>query len=157
MNPSAASFADPAAWFPRLLRLLDRQIDLAARLDELSQQQTELVAAGDGPGVLDILVRRQPLVDELVAVAGELEPFTRAMGELLPRLAAPERADIIARIARVDELLSTINARDEADGHSLQQQRHKLGQELADLSKTRPALNAYSQPHSAPAFQDRVG
>lgn len=151
-------FGPPERWLPRLLRLLDRQLALCAGLDSMSERQSELVATGDGPAVLEVLVARQPLVDELVSVAGELEPFVRTMGALIPALAAGDRAEVIGRIGRIDEHLSTISARDEADGESLRVQRERAGRELAELSRGRSALSAYGDvPPQGPAFQDRQG
>jgi hypothetical protein len=155
----AGVLGEPGKWLPRLLRLLDGQVELAGALDRLSQRQTDLLGSGDVAGVLVILGERQPIVDRLVATAAELEPFIRRMGELLPGLAAPERAEVVSRVARIDELLGAVGARDEADGAALAAQRQRVGQELAELSKGGTALRAYGGEAGpvGPAFQDHQG
>jgi hypothetical protein len=152
----ALSTGDPNLWAPRLGRILDRQRDLYATLDGLARSQSERIEADDSDGLLDVLSRRQAVVDQVVALNDELTPFARRWEELAPRLSAPHRESLRRKFDEVTRLVQSIQQRDEADRRALESRRDAVGSELEGLARVRGAAAAYGKPPtSGPLYQDR--
>lgn len=151
--------APPEQWVPRLSRLLHRQHDSARRLDELSIRQSAAIEAEDTDDLLRIVEDREPVVETMVAINRELEPFARRSGGLFAGLNAAQRADLEQQVAAVDSLLARVNERDRDDREKLEIARSVIAAELAATRAGRGAVAAYGKPTPTPGarFQDRQG
>jgi hypothetical protein len=151
---------DADAWAPRLVSVLDTQLELYQALDTLGQRQSELIANGETDALLTVLGKRQTIVDQVTKLNGALEPFTNAWPRLLKTLPGQHREAISGRLGRLDELVTRINERDEADREALAGRRAEVAKELGDTGRQRSAASAYArqsqQPHT-PRYQDREG
>ena len=147
---------EPALWLPRLTRVIDDQLVLAQRLDEMSRRQHALALEGDVPAILSVLADREPVVAQMTALALQFEPFAGRLGMLSARLEPADREALIERITRLDALVAGINERDEADRRTLERRRIEIGAELVGLGKGREAVSAYGTSRTPGAmFQDR--
>lgn len=152
--------ADPDVWAPRLARLLERQRALYEDLDALSRTQGPLIASEQTDALLEVLARRQGLVDQLTLVNQDIAPFSSDWARLSASLSDHHRATIRERFEAVAALASAITARDEEHRRALEARRADIGAELAGLSRARGAVAAYGSGRSAgaaPRFQDREG
>lgn len=147
---------DPNLWAPRLGRILDRQRDLYASLEGLARTQSERIEADDSDGLLDVLSRRQAVVDQVVLLNDELTPFAKRWEELAPRLPAAHRDSLRRKFDEVSRLVQSIQHRDEADRRALEARRDAVGSELEGLARVRGAAAAYGKPPAnGPLYQDR--
>lgn len=170
----AGPHAEPQRWLPRLLKGLDEQLSAAAALEAMSVRQHALLAEGRVDEAMPILAEREPLVDTVTRLAGELEPFTRELGSMLSHLGAGDRAAVIDRVERLDAMVEGINARDAEDARRLDALRDGIAAELAAVQRGRGAMAAYGAAagegagglgaaggeHAGgggPRFQDREG
>ena len=156
----ATGLADPEVWAPRLVRLLERQRALYADLDALSQTQGPLIASDQTDRLLEVLARRQGLIDELSTLNQEIAPFTGDWARLSGGLSDPHRLAIRERFEAVSALAASIASRDEEHRRALEARRAGIGSELAGLARARGAAAAYSGSASAsptPRYQDREG
>lgn len=153
---SAADIDSPAAG-ARLERLFGEQVGLCERLWELAQRQGELVASQQSDAVLGVLAERQVLVDAIVELSSQLEPFRRSWDRVRAGLDAERRERVRVLTERIDELLGLIDARDRADSELLSQRRASATDGLTTVRQGRGALSAYSSGSgvSAPRYQDR--
>lgn len=150
--------ADPNLWAPRLARILDRQRDLYVELEGLSRTQGEFIETDDSDGLMDVLARRQAIVDQVVALNDELAPFARRWEELAPRLPAAHREALRTRFDDVARLVESIQQRDDADRRALESRRASVGSELEGLARARGAAAAYAKRNpGGPMYQDRTG
>ncbi|MCW5765818.1 MAG: flagellar export chaperone FlgN [Phycisphaeraceae bacterium] len=155
---------DPNRWGPRLLRLLDEQVESARKLAALAAEQGEAVALGDIEALARVLGEREPVVAALTESAGRIEPFVRTMGGMASVAAgvpAVLRQGLEARVRELDALLEEIGRRDEADALALGRNRERLALQLSEINGGRAAIAAYGkQPEGeggGAAFQDRAG
>lgn len=154
--------ANPEVWAPRLVRVLDRQVELYGELEKLSSRQSDLVQGDEPDALLDLLARRQVIVEQVTHLNQQLEPFTRQWETLVERLSSAQRDTIAQRTTRLDELIGAITARDEADRRILEARRKSVAGEINGLSNKRAAVAAYGGARTArtpvsPRFQDREG
>jgi hypothetical protein len=140
---------DPARWHPRLIRVLEEQRELAARLDRLSTQQSDLAAAGDAQAVLDMLAERRPLIERLSAINTTLAPFRAAADRALARLDTPQRENLSAIAAEITRLIDQVRLRDEADRTAVRRHRDRIADDLARLTRHRGAVAAYAASEPA--------
>lgn len=154
----AALHDEPSVWAPRLARVLDDQRALYQQLDGLSRAQAALITAEDTDSLLEVLGRRQVLIDAIAALNEELAPFAERWDDLAPRLDAPQRSRLRAGFDEVSRLVTEIAQRDDADRRLLEARRNAVGSELGAVSHARGAVRAYARPdHAAPRYQDRTG
>lgn len=151
----------PEVWAPRLERVLTQQADLYAGLDALGAQQRSLIEGGKTDELIELLGRRQAMIEQITALNSDVEPFTRCWDELAARLEEPQRERIRGQIDRLQETIDRITARDEADRRLLEQRKAKTADDLNSISGQRRAVAAYGSPPgshgSGPRFQDREG
>lgn len=151
---------DPAVWGPRLGRLLDQQLALYRKLDDLGARQSSLVECGETDELLSLLSERKSVIGRITALNAEIEPFARGWATLLEALGRMEREAIAGRLAQIDELVARITERDDADRAALERRREVVSGELKTASRTRSAVHAYAKPADPavpPRFQDREG
>ena len=150
----------PEVWGPRLLRIIEQQLQQFRELDQLSSSQTAMIAEGRADELLSLLGSRQVVVDRITELNGELEPFLANWGALADALPETLRESIRSRRSELDDPVQTIAERDQADQKSLEQRRLGVQNELSALSRSRNAVNAYAATGSQqqrPHYQDRQG
>lgn len=146
-------------WERRLLELLDEQLMLYERLDELSRRQSELIEQEETDRLLSLLGERQDVIDRIEAVDASMRPFRDQWDRLVGPLPESRRVVIRERLDRLTVLVGEIAGRDEADRRRLEQRRDAVGDELAGLSRGAGALSAYGGGGQGrgPRFQDTEG
>ncbi len=151
--------SDPGVWGPRLERILDRQRDLFMRLDELSRSQRALIDDEQTDRLLELLARRQSLIDDIERTNEELSPFAGSWDRLATLLPEPRRRTLRDRFEEVSRLVETIAARDESDRALLAQRKQMVGEELRTMSRSRGAIAAYTRSGGPvdPVFKDEQG
>lgn len=162
-SPSHDSAASPDRWAARLVRLMQEQVALACRLDQLSRRQSAEVARSEPEAVLATLAERDPVVARMATIAAELEPFLRAPsgGGAAPvaALDGSARREIDALLTELETLVDTVNRRDTADQMALERHRREVAAELAGVASARGAVAAYGGRDRplGPVMQDREG
>ncbi len=150
----------PEIWGPRLLRIVEQQVEQFRELDQLSRDQAALIKEGRSDELLALLGSRQVIVDRITSSNGELEPFLASWDTLSEQLPAALRESVRARMRELEELVASIAARDQADQKALEERRGGVQNELASLSRNRSAVNAYASTgvsRQQPHYQDRQG
>jgi hypothetical protein len=153
-----APASDPDIWAPRLGRLLDRQRDLYEHLAGLAEEQSACIESDRTDGLLDVLARRQVVIEEISRINEDVAPFVRTWATLVVSLPERHRSALRTRFDAVARLVDRIAARDEADRAALERRRESVGLDIQSISRSRGAVTAYSRlPQSDPVFQDRHG
>ncbi|MBL8746767.1 MAG: flagellar export chaperone FlgN [Phycisphaerae bacterium] len=151
---------DPEVWAPRLARILDLQITLYEQLAALAAEQSQFIDAEETDGLLDILGRREQLIEQIALTNQEVAPFVQSWERLAPTLPSRHRIVLRQRFDSVAAIVDQIAQRDEADRKRLEARRTRIGQEIEGLSNVRGAINAYTRPAvpgGGPIFQDSRG
>lgn len=137
----------PASAGPRLAQTpegLDEQIELLEAINELSDRQGELVDDGEASDLLDVLGRRQVLIERL-----------REVGERPGDGVAHAAAAMGPKADRVRELVDLIAGKDAQQQVSLRVRLKNLESQLGGIDRGRRAVDAYGpKPEGAPRFQD---
>lgn len=145
----------------RVLELIERQQSLAQELEHLAMQQSYLIEHSETSALLDLLAKRQGVIDSLLAAQGE-------MRTVAPRLERAELSDSLrsrlnALIDDVSRRLEVVMAVDERDKASLRIERDAVRTELSAAGTAQQARNAYlsrGQAASQPVgnrFSDHKG
>lgn len=158
-TPIHTDHAAPDAGGPpgRLERLLERQLGLYGELDALSQMQSDLIESDDPDRLLEVLGRREALVEAILGLNAEMEPLVARWER-----EGDSSDDVRARLAAVQSVARTVAERDERDRAALQRRRDTVADQLASIGRGRGAVKAYGPPggargSAAPRFQDREG
>lgn len=151
------AFAGEASvWMPRLLRLLDAQLERCESLVGLTSVQHEALEADDVDTLLDVLSQRQRLIDEIVRISGELAPFRERRERLLSGVDPVSRKQVEVRVERIATLIERVESGDTRDRETLERKRSDVAKELVKMNTQRGAVAAYSSRGPAsPRYQDR--
>ncbi len=142
----------------RLRRLLGEQKAIYDQLDTLSERQRELIASDDVPGLVEVLTRREALLESLSQLAEAVAPFRARWDEILERLSGSDRQAVGRLVNDLTESARRIADRDEADRQALEARRRIVSDELRSVSRGRSAMAAYGSPSQTHArYQDRSG
>lgn len=128
-----------------LVGLLDQQHEIYLQLRELAQRQSRLVADGDAESLLTLLNQRQALIDQLLKINEQIEPFKKQWSAFWAELDASQRQRIRERMDAVQSLLDGIMEQDERDRQALAAQRSQVGQRLSDVSRGTAVNRAYGR------------
>jgi hypothetical protein len=158
---TAAAGGDPrAAHVAPVEALLRRQQDLFTKLDVLSAQQAALIQQEQTDQLLDVLARRQIIVDEIGRLSAEIEPWRARWTQFIAALPDADRQRVREQVDAIAILAQRIAARDESDRKLMEQRKGALAVELGHVSRGRGAVAAYGSSgqgngSAAPRFQDR--
>lgn len=141
----------------RLASLVERQHALLSELESACRRQSSLVEADAAEELVAHLEARQSLVDRVVEVSAELEPYRSRWESLLSVVPEAERERLSGLLESSAALAARVRESDEADRARLSSRRVALREEMAGLDRGRGAIGAYgsSVEPSGPKFQDR--
>lgn len=147
-------------WADTLTQLLARQQAIYLQMQAFSRRQTQLIESGDAESLLALLDERQKLIDQLIAISREVEPFKQRWPALWASLDDTARTQLKTHIDAVQEMLDQILQQDERDRAALVEHRQKIGAQLTGLKRSSAAHQAYRPSSSATVtsrFTDRQG
>jgi hypothetical protein len=151
-KPAAQASTGIAA---RLDTLIAAQSALLMELEALAPRQHALLEADAADELLATIESRQTIIDRLVEVSAELEPYRARWESLLAAVPAGDRArmkqNLDANIARA----GVIAHADGALRDRLLEKRDAAAADLAELGRGAGALDAYVDEGHRPRFQDR--
>lgn len=145
-------------WPQPLISLLEHQQSLVSDLSALAQQQATLISTGRTEQLMELLGRRQAVIDQFTATQAQLTELTSDLDARLKSVTEGQRDYIRSLIAEIGDQLAAVMKRDAADQDSLRGGRDQVKEELAILGTARTARAAYGGPrNSAPRMADRRG
>ena len=139
---------------PDILDALHQQVDCYRRLEKLAGLQHEHVQQNSTEQLLEVLVQRQAVLDELAALERAVAPAKRDWSNYAAKMPAGRRAEAEALIAETRRLLESIMRADGNDVLALQQRKLNLGREINQAAAARQvnrnyAAAAYGRPARA--------
>ena len=117
-----------------VLGALETQLTCYRNLSKLAEQQHEHVQASRIEELLDVLQKRQAVLDEVAALEETVGPAKRQWTAFVAGLAAPDRTRAESQLAETRKLLEAITAADRNDALVLQQRKLNIGRQLNQAS-----------------------
>jgi hypothetical protein len=143
-------------WPQPLIDVLVRQRILVDELSGLAQRQAALIADGRAEHLMELLGRRQTVIDQFTASQSLMADLTRDLDARLRTVTSQQRDLIRSLIASIGDRLADIMKRDEHDQAALRSGRDQVRRELTALGAGRAARSAYlAGPASNPRLADR--
>lgn len=140
----------------RVLPALERQAALYDQLAAFGPKQDELIAGGEGDGLLRLMGERQAVVDELVAVHQGLEDVRQDWEGFLAGLTEGDRAELGERLDRVKELARRVHEQDSQTRQHLDGARDRVRTNMQGVGRGKGAVRAYGGLAArVPIHQDR--
>jgi len=150
-----------SSWPADLLGLLNRQQVMVGSLSELAERQAGLIAAARTDELLEVLARRQEIINEFAASQAQLAQLTQGLHERLDQVEPGQRAEIQDRLNGIGDCLASVMRRDEDDQACLKAGREAIRTEMSSMGTARQARHAYGAPPATPGsnnrFADRRG
>lgn len=148
---------------PALVAMLQRQRALYVQLQELSQRQSPLVEQGQAEALLEVLGRRQKLIDELMRINEQVAPYREDWPRVWRQVPESDRPEVSDLLKDVSDRLAAILDQDESDRRRLQSSHDSVKTELRRVSGGTLAVRAYGASPvragagagAAPRFTDR--
>lgn len=127
----------------RLSAIVRAQHGLAVELERLTAGQRAVVESDDGQALLQLLARRQSVIDQLSAATAELEPYRARWASLLSVVPPGRAAELQRTLAETGAIVSRVREGDRHDHASLMRRRDALRQEMDTLDAGKDASAAY--------------
>lgn len=140
---STLNLTQPSNWLHTLLTLLEQQRSMVNDLVALAQSQAALIAEGKTDRLLDLLAKRQAIIDGFTTSQSQLAELTGGMDERMDGTPPHERDRIKSLINEIGERLSQVMKRDEEDQKLLRSSRDQVVQEISKLGTAKQAHGAY--------------
>ncbi|MGF1635101.1 MAG: hypothetical protein ACFCVE_14715 [Phycisphaerae bacterium] len=128
----------------QLVQLLTRQVECYRDLLKLSDVQSELVRQGRDDELLEVLARRQGVMDRVSDIDARLSTAKADWPAAVARLDEEARASVEALVGTSRQLLEQITAADASDAMLLQQRRMNVGRELRQASQGKQLNRSYA-------------
>ena len=113
-----------------LVRALSGQKSLYEQILTLAKQQSQYVATGETETLMTVLGARSRLIEQVVPLDHELQPYKGRWQEVLDGLPSADRKIVGGLLQDVQKLLADILELDERDKESLVKQRSVVGVEI---------------------------
>ena len=123
-----------------LVRALSGQKALYEQILTLARQQSQYVTSGESEPLMTLLGARSRLIEQVMPLDRDLQPYKGRWQELLDGLPAADRKVVGGLLQDVQKLLGEILALDERDKESLIRQKSAVGLEIK-RTVTGAALN----------------
>jgi hypothetical protein len=123
---------------------LEQQVACYERLAKLAAVQHEYVQQSQTEELLDVLARRQAVLDQVAGFERTIAPAKERWSEYLARLDAGRRARAEALMAETRRLLEEITTADRNDALVLQQRKLNLGRQIQQAQTARTLNRNYA-------------
>lgn len=137
----------------RLADLVARKYQLLESVQELVVRQEALIERSEMTALLEVLVVKQRLLQELQAVEGQLEPFGQQDPQSRHWRSLQLREQTAARLRGCQELLADILRREKRCETQLLRRREEAMEQLRTLCTTGQMLATYRATELSPKNQ----
>jgi hypothetical protein len=131
---------------------LEEQVLCYRRLAKLAELQHEHVQHSRVEELLDVLGKRQSVLDDIARLEGVVSPSKRRWNEYVTEIGDGDRARAEASLAETRRLLEEITAADRNDALVLQQRKLNLGRQIHQAS----AAKQINRNYAAAAYGPRA-
>jgi hypothetical protein len=114
-----------------IIPVLEQQVNCYERLMKLAELQHEHVQQNQIEGLLEVLQRRQTVLDELTGLEQALSPAKRQWAAHVAALPEEDRPRAEQLVAQTRELLERITTADRNDALVLQQRQLNVGRQIS--------------------------
>ena len=132
-----------ADWPDALIDVLERQRDLVEQLSTMSQTQTGLIADRRTDHLLELLSRRQSVIDEFTVCQSQMTAMSQDLDRRLTNASPLTRERIRGLIGGISQRLREVMQRDHDDQAALHGGRDAVLNEMSGLDTARQARAAY--------------
>jgi uncharacterized protein YicC (UPF0701 family) len=136
-----------------LASFIGNKLAVLEQLRDLSRRQTEIVAQGDMPNLLQVLAVKQNLILELQAVEKRIDPFRDQDPDSRIWRSPEDRHRCRLVSQRCDAMLKEVMLIEKQCETALQQRRDECANRLQDLHRGSHAHAAYADSHAHVAHQ----
>jgi hypothetical protein len=127
-----------------VINALREQVEHYSRLAKLAELQHEHVQQSQTEGLLDVLSRRQDVLDQIARLEQVIVPAKRAWAAYLGGLEQGQRIVAEKLLAESRRLLEEITAADMSDCLVLQQRKMNLGREIGQATAAKTVNRQYA-------------
>lgn len=128
---------------PTILALVE-QVACYKRLAKLAELQHEHVQQSQTESLLDVLGKRQEVLDQVSKLEAVISPAKRRWSEYVGGLDAASRARAEGLLAETRALLEQITSADRNDALVLQQRKLNLGRQINQAANARQINRTYA-------------
>ena len=129
----------------------ERELEIYTGLRDLSRGQMAVIDREAGPeDLLEILGRKQALINELDSLERELRPFKEKWHRVRESLAAEYRTQIEQVVRNMQGILAELLDLEEEGREKLQQQQEEVAEKIREIGKGKQAHDAYAAGQSRP-------
>ncbi|MCC7349348.1 MAG: hypothetical protein IT446_02165 [Phycisphaerales bacterium] len=114
-----------------VIEALEEQVACYRRLAKLAEQQHEHVQHAQTERLLEVLCRRQEVLDDVARLERDIAPARRKWSEYAAALDNPQRQRAELLLGETRRLLEQITAADRDDALMLQQRKLNLGRQIS--------------------------
>jgi hypothetical protein len=127
-----------------VIAALQEQVTCYQRLAKLAEQQHEHVQQSSTEALLDVLARRQEVLDHVSRLEQTIVVAKRRWGEYVGGLRSEQRAQAERLMGETRRLLEEITAADRNDALILQQRKLNLGKQISQASAAKQVNRNYA-------------
>ena len=135
-----------------VIQALHEQVGCYQRLAKLAELQHEHVQQSQTEALLDVLQRRQEVLDQVSRLEQIIVAAKKRWGEYVGTLKSDQRAQAERLLAETRRLLEEITTADRNDALILQQRKLNLGKQLSQAS----AAKQVNRNYAAAAYGSKV-
>ena len=134
-----------------VIEKFDREQEIYRGLLDLSRGQMEIIEQGaTSEELLELLGRKQLLINELEEIERDLTPFKRGWREVRESLEADVRAAVEQRVTQIHEILVELLDLEERGRSKLQRRQEEVVVKIREIGRSRRAHQAYAGGQSGP-------
>ena len=127
-----------------IISALDQQVACYRRLAKLAEVQHEYVQQSQTEELLDVLARRQEVLDQIAGFERTIAPAKQRWAAYLAGLDPARRGRAEGLLAETRRLLEQITTADRNDALVLQQRKLNLGREINQAQAARTVNRSYA-------------
>jgi hypothetical protein len=139
-----------------IITALEEQVGCYRRLAKLAEVQHEYVQNGQTEELLEVLAKRQEVLQRITALEVTVGPARKAWTEYLAKQGAAERKSAEALMGEARDLLEEITASDRNDAMVLQQRKIEVARQMGAAGIGRQVNRSYAAAAYGSAGQSRV-
>lgn len=135
---------EPKTDTQQLSDLIERQLSILSALRLLAVQQADCLGADDGELLLSMIARKQPLIEELLQIQIELQPYRNEDPDQRVWSDSAARERCKAMVASCDQLHQEIVRLESQSLDELENNRNAVAAQLQDCRDASLATSAYT-------------